>query len=118
MLVEVKWRFIGPRSECWGWSRSLYAYVHPTTDKILYLGKADGTTVRGRFHAPDKQALFEFFAQEQGINRVRVSVGTIFVDQDRRLSRELLADVESLLLSASDPLETLAGRGHASADQA
>lgn len=98
LIVEIDWRALGPRSAAWQWSRCLYAYVHPAGTEILYLGKADGTTVRQRFNARDKGAVFNFLADELDVDRIAVLAGDVLLEPDRHLTRELLADVESLLI--------------------
>jgi hypothetical protein len=51
MKIEIEWELIksdGNNSEC------LYAYLHPKTKEILYIGKADSSTVKERWEAKDK----------------------------------------------------------------
>ncbi len=104
MFAEVKWYTLGSRSRGWRWTRCLYAYLHPDDNKILYIGKADGPTVRKRFNAPDKDDLFDFLKDEMGITSVVVIAGWIELEAGRRLSRELLADIESLLIRRLRPV--------------
>jgi hypothetical protein len=111
VTIEIRWRAVQSRSDAWNWSRCLYAYVDPKGMEILYIGKAWGTTVRQRFRAPDKVSLFEFLARELGVNRVEVLVGEPLLEPGRRLTRELLADVESLLIRRLRP------RGNVTATQ-
>ena len=42
-MIEVHWQILGnfPEDDSWNWCRVLYAYLHPTTNEILYIGKAD-----------------------------------------------------------------------------
>ena len=59
MKIEVEWEKIeaeedGDNSEC------LYAYLHTETREILYIGKADGSTIRERWEAEDKESLKKF----------------------------------------------------------
>jgi hypothetical protein len=76
-------------------TRVLYAVAHPTVMRPLYVGKADGSTVYKRAHARDKDALWNWLA-EHGMDAHICLVG--FPTTDGRLTRELLADVESLLI--------------------
>ena len=104
MQVEVEWHAIGPRSERLKWTRCLYAYTDFSADEVVYIGKADVKTVSQRFHAPDKDALFDFLEREHGITQVGISVGDILADEGTRLTRQLLADIESLLIKRMQPI--------------
>jgi hypothetical protein len=90
------------------WTRCLYAYVHPRTRELLYLGKADSATVRARFRASDKQPLFRFLERDLELRSFRVLVGAFYLDDDLRLTRQLIADVESLLIKRTKPLGNIA----------
>lgn len=100
MEIDIEWTRLGPRSEGWRTTRCLYAYCNPANDQILYIGKADGPTVRQRFTATDKESLFEYLEKEHGIDTddVDVILGDLIMAEGSRLTRELLADVESLLI--------------------
>lgn len=106
MKVTVNWLLVDDDHEAWGWSCALYAYLHPTDREVLYLGKADGTTVRGRWSAPDKDVLWKALEKERGILDHRVLIGGL--STDARLTRQLLADVESLLIFATEPWGNIA----------
>ena len=41
LRVEIEWEYTGPDEESLEFSRVLYAYLHPDTNEILYIGKAD-----------------------------------------------------------------------------
>jgi hypothetical protein len=71
----------------------LYAYVHPDTGDILYIGMAWHRTIRQRFTDGDKRPLFDFLSNEFGLNGVDVRVGEVWMHG--RLTRQLLSDVES-----------------------
>ena len=51
--IILDWRDVNHESgrwaDRWEYNLSLYAILHPTEDEILYLGKADGCTVRHRW---------------------------------------------------------------------
>jgi hypothetical protein len=100
--VELHWRYVeDDDDEIWGACPAIYAYAHRRT--ILYVGKADGSsTVRSRYNAADKDALFNFLAKV-GINSHQVLVGEIAYEG--RLSREMMTDVESLLIAGLKPRE-------------
>jgi len=53
--IVIDWQDVSMEGGCrWDWTLALYAILHPKEDVILYLGKADGTTVRTRWNADDK----------------------------------------------------------------
>lgn len=103
MVVEIHWNELDHPSEGWRRTGCLYAYTDPDTDRILYIGKADGTTIRQRFTAADKDDLFGHFKEEFGITEFGVFAGLIALEEGRRLTRELLADIESLLIKRVQP---------------
>lgn len=101
-MIRVHWRRLRAESQGWNSTRCLYAYVDPRDQRILYIGKADGPTVRHRFRAAGK-AVLEFLEWQLGVGVPVVLVGTILVEEGRRLSRELIADLESLLILRLKP---------------
>ena len=108
MDIEIRWASVGTSSAKWSWNRCLYAYLHPQSRDLLYIGKADSSTVRARFDAKDKKPLFRFLKKELGLSKVRVIVGAFYLDEDLRLTRQLIADVESLLITRTKPLGNIA----------
>ena len=101
MHVDVHWREIrGNSDDAWRLLRVLYAYLDPETREILYLGKAHGCTVHRRWTAEDKDDLAEFMA-EQGVDVPMFLVGDLALDGN--YSKEILADVESLLIKRLRP---------------
>ncbi len=106
MAIEIEWHLItGDDDEAWDWTNVLYAYIDPDDDEILYIGKAYGpsTSVRSRFQAEDKADFWDFITNELGIKKVNVLVGTVVLEEGERLTRQLLADIESLLIFREDP---------------
>jgi hypothetical protein len=101
MAIEIEWKTLLPDSKQWNHTHVLYAYVHPDTGDILYVGMAWHRTVGQRFTDRDKQALFDFFSNELGLSGVDVRVGEVWMDG--RLTRQLLSDVESLLIRRLQP---------------
>jgi hypothetical protein len=108
MKVTVNWLLVHDDHEAWGWSRALYAYLRPTAREALYIGKADGTTVRARWNAADKEALWRDLEKKRGLSKHRVLVGQL--STGARLTRQLLADVESILIFAIEPWGNIASR--------
>jgi len=106
MAIEVEWHYIaGARDREWNRTNVLYAYTDPEDDVILYIGKAYGpsTSVRLRFQADDKADFRDFITNELGVKKVNVLVGTLILEEGERLTRQLLADVEGLLIFREDP---------------
>jgi hypothetical protein len=100
MGIKIKWKAIGPRSEWWDYSHVLYAYLDPATDQIVYIGLAYHRTVRQRFNDRDKDALFKFL-NKRGIREVEVLAGDLRFEG--RLTKQLLSDIESLLIKRLRP---------------
>ncbi len=97
-VVEVEWHLLKPDDPEWDADFCLYAYLHPDTDRILYIGKADHQTVWERMHGPHKDELFDdlykMFDVEPEV--LKVIQGALLLEEGRRRSSELVADVESL----------------------
>ena len=100
--VVLKWSlpYRGEDDARWH-TYGLYAYLRPRHPEILYIGKAAGRTVLQRLHDSDKRALFRDLAQQRSIQTVRVIVAQF--ESTRRITRELILDVESLLIHSIKP---------------
>jgi hypothetical protein len=104
MLVTVHWNRVRPESEhLFRMSRVLYAYTTRDLAEVLYIGKATTTTVRQRWNAADKSAFWSDLENERGIFGHQVLIGNMQISDGFRFSRELLADVESLLIYRLQP---------------
>jgi hypothetical protein len=104
LLIEVKWQAIGDNSKYWNSSRCLYAYLHPETYEILYIGKADGaTTVKNRWHAKDKDELWDFL-NKNGIKEHIPIIGSVYLPESNKFSSELLKDIEGLFIYNEQPI--------------
>jgi hypothetical protein len=109
MKVIIEWRFIrGDSDPLWKVERGLYAYIRDDSKEILYIGKVDGTTVRQRWQR--KPDLWNYVEKELGIHKHAVIVGDIILDPNQRLTRELLADIESLLINQLRPSGNIQSR--------
>ncbi len=108
MNVRVDWLALLDDDEEWHWTACLYAYQHPTQRTILYIGKTDGTTVRSRLYGRHKNEFFRWLKQRYGSTRIRVLQGEVLLGHGQRLSRELLNDIESLLINQLKPLGNIA----------
>lgn len=106
MKVKLHWNHVfDDDDELWDLCPAIYAYTYRR--EILYIGKADGSsTVRSRLRAVDKYDLFDYLARERGIDRHHVLVGRIAYDG--RLTRQMVADIESLLIIALQPCGNIA----------
>lgn len=101
MKIEVEWGKIeaeedGDNSEC------LYAYLHTETREILYIGKADGSTIRERWEAEDKESLKNFLSKN-GIKKIYPIIGFLVLPEGKNFSSKLLHDIESLLIFKEKP---------------
>lgn len=103
MNIEIEWQYTGVGEESLDFSRVLYAYLHPETSEILYIGKADRCTVRERLFGAHKEAIFDEMIADLGISELHAIIGLLYVPEERRYSSELLADIESLLIINVQP---------------
>jgi hypothetical protein len=103
VLVEVDWTHLDEhyRHSLWKGELCLYAYLHPAQDWLLYVGKADFSTVRSRLRGDHKAKLWHDLWRRYRIEDVRVMQGELLLE-GRRTS-QLLADVESLLIKRLVP---------------
>jgi len=107
-LIILDWRDVnhgsGRWDHRWGYNLALYAVLHPRTDEILYLGKADGSTVRARWNAADKHdRVWRRIEQERGLFEHGFLIGEFQMPDGMRLTRQLVCDIESMLIYALQP---------------
>ena len=111
MRVDVEWTWLDEEDHpLWGDQYCLYAYLHPERDWLLYIGKADYSTVRQRLHGDHKGQLYADLQREYGIDEFRVLHGDVQPENGRRRTSELLADVESLLIMRWQPFGNVQSR--------
>ncbi|TAK42932.1 MAG: hypothetical protein EPO27_15935 [Betaproteobacteria bacterium] len=104
MTIQVHWRYLKPSGDDgWRQIRCLYAYLAPRTREILYIGKAWGATVRERWRRTGKYAFWDDLEKERGIRAHYTLLGDIALPANERLTRELVADIESLLIQRVQP---------------
>lgn len=102
--IILHWLDVNHDPERWNYSRALYAIVHPEKNEILYLGKADGSTVRQRWNAGDKhERVWYRIERELGVREHVLIVAEFRTSQGLRLTRQLLADIEGLLIYSLKP---------------
>lgn len=111
MQAIVSWSSITDYSDPkWNFTRCLYAYVHPRTGEICYIGKSDGlySSVRARFDGRDKDRAFAVIQAQRRVSKydLGVIVGIIrhTGTDSNRLTTELLDDMESLLIWYISPV--------------
>jgi len=87
--------------DLWRQQRVLYAYIDPEDNEIIYLGKAWSHSTWSRFIAEDKEKVWE----ECGLSPtdVDVIVGSIEMARGMRLTKEMLAVLEGLLIYRLEP---------------
>ena len=103
MRVDVHWLYAEAGEEAFEFTRVLYAYLHPRSREVLYLGKADYCTVRERTKGRHKEAIFDAMIESEGINVLHPVVGVLSLEEGTRFSSQLLSDVESLLIIELQP---------------
>lgn len=104
MIATVHWTSLtGGGHELWTLSRGLYSYWTTNAREVLYIGKVDGATVRQRWSRSGKEHFWNDLERERRIFKHTVFAGEIGLPPGFRLSRELLADIESLLIKRLDP---------------
>lgn len=102
MILRLSWRaIVNDDDERWFYTRAIYAYLAPNSPEILYIGKCDGCTVRER--SRNKPMFWRDLERERGITHHGVMVAEIDPQMRFRLTRELICDIESLLISAVEP---------------
>jgi hypothetical protein len=94
----------GRWAERWDYNLALYAILHPSRDEVLYLGKADGCTVRSRWNADDKhERVWRRIEDERRLFKHGFIVGEFRLPAGQRLTRHLVCDVESFLIHEVKP---------------
>ncbi len=103
MHVGVAWRALGENDEGWNAYRCLYAYLTPSGQEILYIGKSWGDTVRQRWNRSAKEGFWDDLERKRKIKNHIPLLGEIEVDFGSRFTQALLADIESLLIFHEKP---------------
>lgn len=111
MNVSLLWTQVRPEHEdIWYATGVVYAYTTIDLQELLYIGKATTTTVSQRWSADDKSNFWGDLEEERGIYGHQLLVGELELGTNRRLSRELLSDVESLLICNLQPWGNIQSR--------
>ena len=105
MRIEVDWFPVSEHGPEWEHTRLLYAIAEPDSSQIVYIGKADGSTLRQRWkRVGSKEELWNWYETTFGTRRHLFLVGDVLMLEGTRLTRELLADIESLLINRVKPM--------------
>jgi hypothetical protein len=104
LRIEVFWE--NPTNDSMRSRRVLYVLLHSQTLEILYIGKAYRQNVLERCCCPSKSELREWGLEKEGIDKVRVLVGTVTSSQ--RLTEQLISDIERLLIYSVKPRGNIA----------
>lgn len=103
MVVRVHWSVIvGEEHELLDDSFCLYAYFDPEPGRIVYVGHAYRHTVWERLRGEHKRNLFERVSRSGG-RPFALLHGELELEPGRRRSRQLLMDVETLLIKRLAP---------------
>jgi hypothetical protein len=111
MRINVRWANLDDSDPGWTWTLALYAYLAPNLNEILYIGKSYGCTVRQRWQASDKHKFWHDLERERGIYEHVVIVGGITLIGEGyapRITRQKIADIESLLIYQVQPWGNIA----------
>ena len=109
--VAIHWQFLDEKDDPgWRARRCLYAYLAPDRHEILYIGKAWGVTVRGRWNRPAKEPFWMDLEKQRGIFEHYVLLGEPRLNYAGRFSSQLLTDIESLLIAAEQPWGNIQSR--------
>lgn len=103
MEIEIEWSSLEQNKELWEQKKCVYAYLTADTKEILYVGKSWSTTVRQRWNRSGKEGFWDDLETMRDIYRHCPIIGEIYMEQSRRLTKELLADIESLIIITEQP---------------
>jgi hypothetical protein len=105
MQISVHWKsFEGDedsgRAALW----PFFAYVTPDCEEILYIGKANcGLAAKRSNESKGRNPLFRELAERRGIREVELLSGTVRLPPGAQLTRDLLADIEAMLIYEFQP---------------
>ena len=103
-MITIRWTDVGNENDpLWCAASVLYAYLSPSGREILYIGQACGCTVRERWRRSGKAGFWNALERDRGIRSHCVIVGVPELPAGMRLTKELLSDVESLLIARLQP---------------
>lgn len=106
----VYWSSLRPDDHKWDDRHCLYAYLAPETKEVLYIGKAWGVSVRGRWRRYAKERFWNDLERYRRIRSHCVLHGEIILPPGRCLGHKLLTDIESLLICGIKPWGNIQSR--------
>jgi len=101
--IQIDWVALSSDHDDWHASRCLYAYAAPEMRELLYIGMTWDQTIRVRWNYSAKPDFWNFLQHQRRLTHHVTLAGHIALPPGRRLSKELLVDVESLLVSELQP---------------
>lgn len=111
--VNIYWHQPEQNSALWNCWRCLYAYsIGEQCDEIVYIGKAVNCSVRERGRRSAKPDFWKALEKERGAYEHAAFVGLLehTYQQGRRISNQLIADIESLLIFELQPWGNIQSR--------
>lgn len=103
LQVIIEWSRLHDDHDGWDAMGCLYAYQAPRGKELLYIGKAWGVSVRGRWQYAAKSGFWDDLETQRNIRKHIPLVGELWLPERNRLTSKLLADVESLLIHQVQP---------------
>ncbi len=103
-MLDVTVDWYQPDKDDWNEARQVYAYVHPDTQVILYIGKADYCSPQERWNGHESDGLFDEFERDYDLKECDTILGEVTeINGVSRVSVELLTDIEELLIWLISP---------------
>jgi hypothetical protein len=107
LVVKLHWCAVDEDEDPrWAHDLALYAYLAPVRAAIYYIGKCDRTSVRGRWCYSAKPDVWDCIQRRSKTHRLIVAE----IETDQRLTRELVSDIESLLIYRVHQIQPLCNR--------
>lgn len=108
MKIEVHWKFADDEAdEVLQYRQVLYAYTDSTGGEIVYIGKADASSVKERLSGKHKSEVFRYLDTDLKFKKYGIAVGLFNLPEGKRLTSELISDVESLLINVLEPVANI-----------
>ncbi len=103
--VDVEWVNVDPHGDddAMRWTVALYAIVEPSSGDIVYIGKADRSSVRARWRRCGAKADVWDWCERAYRSREHAFYVGELDSGATRLTRQLVEDVESLLIFRLQP---------------
>ena len=109
-MIKIDWKALRDDDPDWNYRGCLYAYLTTNSKEILYIGKAWGVTVRSRWSRSGKEKFWDDLETQRKIYKHIPIIGKLRLPSRQRLTAQLLADVESLLIGMEEPWGNIQSR--------